>query len=323
MDALLVAMVIIWAGNYSLVKAVLHELPPLAFNAGRLIVASVVFLALLAWSHASRAGLDDEAGGAGDRPLLATGPFAASGHIAASDWITLAGLGFVGHFAYQLAFIGGLARTSVGNSALIIGCSPVAIALATAVAGHERIGRLHWLGAALSVGGLYLVAGRNATVGRTSLVGDLLMLGAVCCWAVYTVFSRPLLERHSPLVVTGYSMALGTAMFVPATIVPISRAPWTSLSVWAWLGILASAVLALNLAYLIWYTAVQRIGNARTSMYSNMVPVTAMLMAWIGLGEHIVLAQVAGAAAILAGVLLTRWSTSGSAAVRVEPPAEG
>jgi drug/metabolite transporter (DMT)-like permease len=48
-----------------------------------------------------------------------------------------------------------------------------------------------------------------------------------------------------------------------------------------------------------------------------------MLMAWIGLGEHIVLAQVAGAAAILAGVLLTRWSTSGSAAVRVEPPAEG
>jgi len=318
MDLLLVAMVIVWAGNYSLVKSVLRELSPLAFNAARLIVASAVFLALLAWSR-HRSGAPSRAGtGAVAMPR----PLRAAGRLDRADWRALAGLGFVGHFIYQFAFIGGLARTSVANSALIIGCSPVAIALATALAGHERIGRLHWLGAALSVGGLYLVAGRSAAIGGASLVGDVLMLGAVGCWAVYTVFSRPLLERHSPLVVTGYSLALGTAMFVPAALPALLRAPWASLSTWAWWGIVASAVLALNLAYLIWYTAVQRIGNARTSMYSNMVPVTAMALAWAVLGERIEPVQVAGAVAIVSGVLLTRWSTRAGQAAGLQPPAE-
>ena len=40
-----------------------------------------------------------------------------------------------------------------------------------------------------------------------------------------------------------------------------------------------SSLLALNVAYLIWYTGVQRIGAARTSMYSNVVPIVAMSVA--------------------------------------------
>ena len=296
-DGLLLLMVLIWGANYSVVKSAIKEIPPQAFNVLRMGVASAVFAAA----------------------ILARG----LPRVARTDWARLVLLGTIGHFVYQVCFMAGLARTTASNSALIIGCSPVAVSIASALAGHERVLRAQWAGVLLSVLGVYLVVGTGARIGGSSLAGDLFTLGAVCCWAVYTVCSRPLLERHSPLVVTGYSMALGTAMFVPATIGAIVRAPWSALSPWAWAGIAASAVLALNLAYLIWYTAVQRLGNARTSMYSNMVPVTAMLMAWVGLGERIDATQIAGAAAILGGVLLTRWSKAGASRLRLEPPAEG
>jgi drug/metabolite transporter (DMT)-like permease len=310
MDALLLAMVVIWAGNYSLVKVILREVPPLPFNAVRLAVAAAVFLALIAWSRLT--------GSPQARPSIVS----ASSRVTGRDWLILCGLGLVGHFVYQFGFIGGLARTSVANSALIIGCSPVAIAMMTVLVGHERIGRLHWLGAALSVGGLSLVAGRGAEASRETLAGDLMMLGAVCCWAVYTVFSRPLLARHSPLVVTGWSMVFGALMFVPATLRETLRVDWARVSAGAWMGTALSAVLALNVAYLIWYTSVQRVGNARTSVYSNVVPVAAMVMAWGLLGERIAWTKWAGAAAIVSGVVLTRFSRSGPRLAPPDPPAE-
>jgi drug/metabolite transporter (DMT)-like permease len=314
LDGLLLLMVVIWAGNYSLVKLVLRDVPPLAFNAARLAVASAVYLAALA--AAFRAGPAQRGGVAG--------VIARPGAVTGRDWVALALLGFVGHFVYQLLFVGALARTTVANSALIIGCSPVAIALVTAAVGHERIGRLHWAGAALSVTGLYLVAGRGAAVSRASATGDAMMLGAVCCWAVYTVFSRPLLARHSPLVVTAVSMVFGTLFILATTGWHLASVDWRQVSTFDWVGIVASALLALNLAYLIWYTAVQRIGNARTSMYSNLVPVTAMAIAWVGVGEPVDPVKLGGAGLILGGVLLTRFSKSGPIRrEHVEAPAEG
>jgi drug/metabolite transporter (DMT)-like permease len=228
----------------------------------------------------------------------------------------------VGHFIYQMAFISALGLTTVANSALISGLTPVAITLLAAAMGHERIGRWHWAGLALSIAGLYFVSGHGARLSGESLRGDLFMLAGVACWACYTVFSRPLLERHSPLAVTGLSMALGTALFVPIMVPALLRFEWGQVSAWAWLALGASAILALNVAYLIWYTAVQRIGSAHTSAFSNMVPVTAMLLAWLTLGEQLDSAKIAGAAAIVGGVVLTRVGGRERAGVPANPPPE-
>ena len=69
-----------------------------------------------------------------------------------------------------------------------------------------------------------------------------------------------------------------------------------------------SSTFCLVLAYVIWYTGVQRLGATRTSAYSNLIPIVAMAVAWAWLGEPVTLAQSVGAAAILAGVFLTRLS---------------
>lgn len=113
--------------------------------------------------------------------------------------------------------------------------------------------------------------------------------------------------RHSPLVVNTYTMAFGTAAFLVVSAPAITRVDWAAVSARAWIGLAVSALLALNVAYMVWYAAVQRIGNATTAMYSNLVPVVAMGIAWVGLGERVQGLKLAGAAAILSGVVLTRF----------------
>lgn len=74
----------------------------------------------------------------------------------------------------------------------------------------------------------------------------------------------------------------------------------------AWAALVLSALLALFVAYMIWYTAVQTIGGTRTAVYSNVTPVVAMVAAAIWIGEPITLRKLAGAAAVIAGLAVTR-----------------
>jgi drug/metabolite transporter (DMT)-like permease len=292
-DALLLLMTLIWGSNYSIVKIAFRELPPQAFNGVRMLLASAIFLALIAatgWQSVTR-----------------------------RDVVCLTALGFIGHFIYQICFIGGLARTSVANSSLIIGCSPVTVMLLSAAVGQDRVHRSHWAGILMSVGGVYLVVGRGASVGGATLLGDLLTVAAICCWAAYTVFGRPLLTRFSPLVVTGYSLALGTLLYVPFTLPQLVAMDLSRVSAKVWVITVVSAVLSLCLSYWIWYRAVQEIGNVRTSVYSNLVPLVAMAVATVWLGEPLDAPRIGGATLILFGVAMTRVQSAAASAV---PPAE-
>ena len=318
LDLLLVVMVVTWGGNYSLIKAVLPELPPRVFNGLRLLIASVVYLTIVAWALARGLRRDHDPGDAAPagRRLVRTLGVSA---LTRGDWGRILVTGLVGHFLYQVAFIEGLSRTTVSNAALLIGASPIAVSVASAVAGHDRLGRAHWAGLALSFLGVYLIVGRAATIDGAALSGDALILAAVACWATYTVVTRPLLERHSPLYVTALSMTVGTAVFVPYAWADFKALDWTGVPGWAWAGVAVSALTALNLAYLIWYVAVQRLGAARTSVWSNVIPLVGMLVAWAALGERITLLQVAGAALILSGVITTRLASIQRAS---DPPPE-
>jgi drug/metabolite transporter (DMT)-like permease len=280
-------MVAIWGTNFSLVKVAMRDFPELAFNAFRLIIDSSIFLGALSWR----------------RPHPSGEPPATLHH---SDWVRLAFLGLVGHLLYQLLFLGGVKRTSVGNGSLIMGTTPVVVALLTAWAGHERVPPLRWLGAAISFAGLYIVVGRNVEWSADGRLGDLMVFASVVCWATYSVTSVPLLRRHSPLLVTGYSLSIGALLYVVISVPTLVGVDWASISLLSWLLMVASAVFALALSYLIWYTSIQRAGSTRTAAWSNVTPVIATGIAAVWLGEPVSMNQVIGSIAIFTGLFITR-----------------
>jgi drug/metabolite transporter (DMT)-like permease len=295
-DALLVLMVLIWGANYSVIKHAFHEIPPQPFNALRLTIASSVFLVAIRLAQRR----------ARTKSGRMTAVFFTPTPVSSQDMWMLVWLGLVGHFFYQYCFVGGVDQTSVSNAALIIGVTPVAVAVISALLGRERIGPLHWLGAAISLTGLYFVVAHGSGFGGGTLRGDLLVMTSVGCWVFYTLGASRLIARHSPLFVTGITMAIGGIPYVAATLPQIVRMDWSHVGAWTWISLVVSALLALNVAYLIWYTGVQKIGAARTSVYSNLVPVVAMTIAALWLGEPLGQTKILGALAVLSGVFLTR-----------------
>ncbi len=294
-DALLLLMVLIWGSNFSVIKRAFEEVPPQAFNALRLVIASTVFL--VAISVAKRLAHRGDA---------VSSIFHTKNPLTRRDRIDLVWLGLVGHFGYQFFFVGGVALSSASNAALIVGSTPALLAVVSALLGRERISGFHWAGAAISAVGIYLVVGQGASFGGSHLRGDLLVICSVVCWVTFTLGASSLIQRHSPLYVTGMTMVYGGIPYVAMALPQIVRVPWMDVSAWTLTALVLSALLALNLAYVIWYTGVQRLGPARTSIYSNGVPIVAMAVAAVWLGEPLTWNKVIGAAAVLSGVLLTR-----------------
>lgn len=295
-DGLLMLMVAIWATNYSVIKRAFEEIPPQPFNAVRLAFAAGLYL--IAIDIARRR--------ARRRPGRVSSVFYTPYALTRADRWTLLWVGLVGHLCYQSAFVEGVNGTSVSNAALIIGATPAVVAVASALLGRDSITRLHWIGAGVSAMGIYIVVGHGASFGGQTWHGDALVLVSVCCWAAYTLGAAGLMARHSPLYVTGVTMAIGAVPYAVLTLPQVLRVDWLHLSMYAMFALPLSGVFALCVGYLIWYAGVQRLGPARTSIYSNVVPIAGMLVARVWLGEPLTPAKVAGAAAIVSGVLLTR-----------------
>jgi drug/metabolite transporter (DMT)-like permease len=293
LDFLLLLMTLIWGTNYAIVKSAFREIDPQAFNALRMVLASAVMTATS--GVARRSGLHDI--------------FHTPAPVTRSDWLRLAWLGLVGHCFYQYLFVGGLARTSVANGALLVSSTPIVITILSTLSRHERPGLLHWAGTLLSALGLYVVVGHGAHIGGASMRGDMMLMGAVFCWALYTMGARPLMERHSPVGVTALSMVIGTAIYVPLVSPHLALVPWSAVSAAVWGKLFYSSIFALCVSYTIWYAAVKQIGSARTSVYSNLLPIVAMVTAYLWLHEPIGAAKTLGATAVLAGVALARAGT--------------
>ena len=306
-------MTLIWGTNYALVKSAFREIDPQAFNALRLVEASVIMVGANLLVRRARPAAADAGGGFGEVASI----FHTPAPVTRGDWLRLAWLGLVGHCLYQYLFIGGLAMTSVATGALIVSSSPIVITLFSTMTGKERLGAWHWAGTLLSFLGIYLVVGRGAHVSAASLRGDAMLLGAVVCWALYTLGARPLMARHSPVGITALSMLIGTLLYVPLATRELGRVDYHAVSAITWAKLIYSSLFAICVAYTIWYAAVREIGSARTSVYSNLLPIVAMATAYFWLHEPLDGAKLGGAASVLAGVALSRMGQA-----RLQIPAE-
>ncbi|CAN5264680.1 EamA family transporter [soil metagenome] len=278
-------MVFIWGANFAVVKRALQVFEPLAFNALRFVIASALVYAVLRFT----AGL---------------------GRPARADVPRIVLLGVVGNVAYQLCFILGLDRTRAGNAAVILALTPVLITLLSAARGHERPAPRAWLGVAVSVVGVAMVTGATPSLTRRELSGDLILVGATVVWAVYTVGLQPLIARYGSVRPTAWTLWVGATGLLLLGTPELLRQRWSDIDLVAWGGLLFSALLAIGLAYLLWYRGVERIGNTRTAVFSNVSPIVALLVASVWLGERPAPLQLAGVALVLGGVMLVRSGRS-------------
>jgi len=281
-EVLLVVMSLIWGLNFAVLKYGTQVLEPLAYNGVRLAVGSGAMLAIVSARRAGAVSWRDV------RALLA--------------------LGLLGTGLYQVFFIHGLARTRAGTASLVVASSPAVIAVVGRLLGVERVTRRQVVGIACSIAGVAFVILSSAAAheGQASLVGDLLILTSVVCWSFYTHLVRPYTHRLDGLQIAAWTLLGGTIPVVLLAAPDIVRTDWGAVSPLTWSAVLYSGVGSMGIAYLFWYRGVRVIGSTRTSMFSNLQPIIAVLAAWPLLGERPTLWQGVGAAAVLGWLWLSR-----------------
>jgi drug/metabolite transporter (DMT)-like permease len=222
----------------------------------------------------------------------------------------LLGLGVLGN---HLLIMMGLKYVSGAVGGVIIGSSPVITALLSAMLIQDVPLRAVWLGSLLSFAGVGLVsvAGGQAA-GDQPLLGSLLVFGGVASWALYSIGSRQIMERHSVLTVNWATLLVATVLQVPllwmdrkmldAGLGSVSPADWMALG---YLVLFATAI-----AQQAWLYGVKGIGPSRASVFGNLTPVAAIVLSAVLLNESVGASEVLGIALILAGVWIVDRQTS-------------
>lgn len=275
-------VVLIWGGNFAVVKSALTQIAPLPFTAIRFSLATLLLMLLL-WRREGDCAFPKE------------------------NFWKFVWLGIVGNTVYQALFATGLALTTSANASLILTTTPAMTALIGAFTGIERISKNMIAGVALAFGGVALVmASRGVALSSQTLTGDLLTFASVFCWTAYVLGMRTVSGNISSLRATTLTLITGTPGLILLGAPGLLKTDWSRAGGATVFGIIYSSALALVVCYLLYNRNVRLIGGVRTTIYACAIPVIAALVAWPVLGEKPTLAQGVGAILIIAGVLVTR-----------------
>jgi len=279
--AVLVVMVI-WAGNFIVVKSAVAVLPPAGFTFLRFTLASITLLLLLRWRERS-IGLPRR------------------------DFIAIFLLGGLGFGIYQLLWTFGLTTVAAGDSALIIAATPVLVAVLAVVARSDVLTRSKLFGSILSFAGVAIVisSGQGLSLGG-SLAGEAITLLAAVCWATYTAFAAPYLWRYTPLRATTWATVAGTAVLAPVAVAQLASVDMSEVDAGVAGAVLYSGMLSAGVANVVVSNGIKLVGPTRAAAYQFLVPALAVLLAFLFLREPIRPAQVLGGIVIVFGVLATR-----------------
>ncbi|WP_313598407.1 DMT family transporter [Pseudomonas sp.] len=282
----LAAVTMIWGGTFVAGRYLADHIDPLLAASLRFILAS---LALLLFMALARIRLVRPTGG---------------------QLRQLALLGFFGIFFYNLCFFYGLHYINAARASLIVALNPAVIGLASSLLFKEQLGRARIIGIALCLGGAAtVIVSRNPQLLQGAPnhgLGDLLILGCVLGWGIYSLYSRELNASLGPLQTVTWSVLLGAAMLAAATafmggfsLQAVSRIDLPQALSLGYLGVLGSA-----LAYIGYYDGIRRIGATRSGVFIALNPLTAVICGALLLGEPLSAPMLMGGAVILWGIYL-------------------
>lgn len=282
-DVGLILMAAIWGGHYTVIKYGLASMAPFTFSAIRMVSALIILIALAATVR--------------DTPRPSW-----------RDIKAMMALGLIGNGLYQLLFMIGMTQTRAGIAALIIAASPAWVAIVGRLLGRERVSARSWSGIGLQLLGVTCVVLSTKVLegsGGASLYTWLIILCGII-WSVYTVLLQPYTTRVHPLHLSVATLSSGATLMFVVALPDLVTLDFGAIPPSGWWALSYSTILAMIVAYLLYYRGIRVIGPTRTSVYGNLQPVIAIAVAWVLLREAPGPWQWVGTFLIMAGLLLSR-----------------
>jgi drug/metabolite transporter (DMT)-like permease len=214
----------------------------------------------------------------------------------------------------------GLAHTTVSHASLMVGAMPVLLGVAAAIFAGERLDYIGWAAlVASTIGAALIVLGGHrgpAAHGEPTLYGDLLVVLSLCTSLSWILLSKKLMQTHSPVVVTAYSIVVGTIMLVvwvlgpmllnPWRLVRVKPPPFAHVSTTAWIALAISGLACTATTTFLWNWGIHHVPASRAGVFLNIEPALGSYLGVKLLGEHLgPYAWFGGALILCAAIVLT------------------
>ena len=217
--------------------------------------------------------------------------------------LAVLGLGVLGN---HLLTLFGLRYIDASAAGVVIGASPVITAFLSSLLIRDVPFRTVLPGCAVSFAGVALVSGtgHSGVEGEQPWLGGTLVILGLVSWALYTVGSRRIMERLSPLAINWTTLSFSILLQIPLlwTDTKMLETGRDSVVSSGWLALLYLIVVATALGQQAWLYGVQGVGPSRAGVFVNLIPVSALVFAALILGDHIQIRELIGIMLILAGV---------------------
>jgi drug/metabolite transporter (DMT)-like permease len=230
------------------------------------------------------------------------------------DWLFIIFLALIGISGHTLLQAYGLLYTTAINTGWIVAVMPIFITLAARFYLGEPITFRKVGGILLGFLGISLVISKGVfslSIFRFgSPFGDFLILASALTWTAFTVGGREFLSRFPPLAAITPIMWVGCLITLPFSWL---RWEWNLLfqiSLFAWMGILFLGIFCSGLAYLFWYSALEKRDSSVVGMYLYLEPFVTLIGAYLFLSEEIHWITLMGGGMILLGVYLATRKVS-------------
>lgn len=275
----LIVLSVLWGGSFLFIGVAVRELPPLT-----VILVRVAVAALVLWPVLKIAGLR----------LPST----------VSGWVPFVGMGLLNNVVPMSLIATGQTSITAGLASVLNATTPIFAVIILAVSGDERLTLGRIAGVALGFAGVVVV--RMEAVGMTGResLGIALCLAAALSYGLSGLWGRRMLAGIPPLVsAAGQLTASSLVLVVLASII---EQPWTLPMPGAatLLALLGLAVMSTALAYILFFQILARSGAVNVMLVTLLVPVTAIILGHLLLGEALTLSEIIGALIIGSALLL-------------------
>jgi drug/metabolite transporter (DMT)-like permease len=277
--SLLAFLSVLWGGSFFFNGAALRELSPLTLVFLRVLLGAAMLLPLLRMQ-----GIGFPEGVRGWKPFFV--------------------IGLLNNVIPFSLIVAGQTFIPSGLASILNATTPLFTVMVMAAAGEEALQARRVAGVALGLAGVIVLRGWGIETRTGQGLGILLCLGGALSYGFAALAARRILKDSAPLGTATFQLMASTVMM--AIVAGAVEQPWRlpTPGVATWLAVLGLAALSTALAYIVFFQIIRRSGATNVMLVTLLIPVTAILLGWLVLGEPISVREIAGAIVISSALIV-------------------